>query len=302
MSAKRKSTSQATPSARRKVDDNEAASLAQKLQANQCKNSLKFINEFLEKNPAKASQVENLIRNGILDDAPPSLDEDREYLAPSQNKFNLLPIEVMRDILKSFGEDTISEKDLKDIRAKKILMQWICMALHVDPSSALYSKSIPKLLQMCSDRYKSMGHRMKNITGPLSIGTKKEGCFKLLKNDAGDFDRVQHIGGGIVSLQHHLPGTEDVAIQNNFNDNKARIVGDVDEINLHKLFLKAGQALEVPLCLEQCPASQRCASPALSSRSGLSSSGASGVALAGRMELPAPALAAPAGWGGAVQE
>ena len=301
MSPKRKSTSQANPKAKRKVDDNETTSLAHKLQMNQCKNSLKFINDYLEQHPAKASQIENMIRNGILEETV-TQDDDREYLHPSQNKFNLLPIEIMREILRNFGENTISEKDLKEIKAKRILMQWIAMAMHVDPSSAIFSKSIPKLMQMCNDRYKNMGHRMKNITSPLGIGTNMQGCFTLLKNDDGDYDKVQHIGGEVVNLQHPLPGTEAVVIQHNYNDNKARIVGDVDEINLQKLFTKAGKALEAPLCLEQCPmSSHRCASPAMSSRSGLSSSGASGVEATAR-QLPATALAAPAGWGGAAQE
>ena len=96
---------------------------------------------------------------------------------------------------------------------------------------------------------------------------------------AGKYDRVQHISGKTAPLRQAIDISEVFELQNNFNDLRARIVGDIDEINLSKLFKKHGIELDAALCMDNVPAPPaKPASPQSAATSPLSGPGPGSLA------------------------
>jgi len=192
-----------------------------------------------------------LIESGYFDS---KAEAQPDSLPACCNKWHLLSLEF---ILKALTGHVPNE--VLDVLNKSEALKLLCFALHVDPGSALHSKNVTKLLELCHTRIASLlltarisTSRLSEVIvddkSPVTLNYCVFGHFIL-----GDWceqeqrwTKVSHLSGEVVPIPAKYTVTKEWEFLHNNHPIKAVLQHGFTTIPLHILFKEAGKVIQPP--------------------------------------------------------
>jgi hypothetical protein len=226
--------------------------------------ALEKINNILAEKPHLALKVLFQLETGALEDPGVDTAAANEWLPVTSNKWGLQSKDLLQQMLKACKDGDYLEKLAP--MGKATLCQALCYCLHVESTSAIYSKHKEELLGLVKQRYTEMGERLDKIS--ISTGAPEEKAGLKWGDEFGYFS-VQ-VDGEVQYLTAKQAAGKDQRcrlpdemqrttweLENAGNYAKASLRSGIYAIPCANVFKGAQVELVPPELLKSVPASSR---------------------------------------------
>ena len=185
-----------------------------------------------------------MMNSGAFDQVASS--GDASVLSDSISKWRQLPQPVVKDLLIS-----LFPNHADFITKTKNKLELLCFFLNTDPSSCIYSRSVPSLTARVQMRYGVQGVPWALHTNGKTIDWQQCGYFSL--EHEGDQQFLKYIRGGRAALPAAL-NIQGWSIENNHSYTRASLKASLMSIPCLQVFQEVGADLdEVPEMLGAVP-------------------------------------------------